>query len=111
MKCSIKYSPTALRDLNRVMNEVFEASKDHNITSKYINDLLDKIEAKRDFPLSGAPLYYENLFTGYYFVVFKSYLAFYRFENKTMYVDRILYGKSDYMRTLKMPQEDTEEST
>lgn len=108
MKCSIKYSPIALRDLDRVKSEVFEASKDQNITSRYMNDLLDKIEAKRDFPLSGSPLYYKNLFTGYYIVIFKSYLAFYRFDNNTIYVDRILYGKSDYIRTLRLPNEDTE---
>ena len=40
------------------------------------------------------------MFTGFYFVVFKSYLAFYKVEGDRMLVSRVVYGKSDYMRTL-----------
>ena len=61
---------------------------------------MDQIAAKRDFPNSGSPLYYEGMFTGFYFVVFKSYLAFYKVEGDRMLVSRVVYGKSDYMRTL-----------
>ena len=45
---------------------------------------------------------YGHTFTGYYFVIFKAYMAFYRLENNTMLIDRILYGKSDYMRILQI---------
>ena len=69
---------------------------------KYLDDLMNKIEAKADYPKSGSPLYYENGFTGYYYVVFKAYLAFYRIENNSMLVDRVLLGKSDYMRILHL---------
>ena len=100
MSYQIEYSKTAIRDLDRVWAEVFEASKDIETTEKYIEELLDKVEKKSDYPESGAPLYYENTFTGYYFVVFKAYLAFYRLEKETMLVDRVLFGKSDYMRIL-----------
>ena len=40
------------------------------------------------------------MFTGYYYVVFKSYMAFYRLEGDMMCIDRIIYGKRDYMRLL-----------
>ena len=102
MSYQIEYSKTAIRDLDRVWAEVFEASKDIETTEKYIEELLDKVEKKSDYPESGAPLYYENTFTGYYFVVFKAYLAFYRLEKETMLVDRVLFGKSDYMRILHL---------
>ena len=65
MKYNVIYSPSALRDLDRVWSEVFEASKDLSVTEKYIDDLLDKIEDRSLQPKSGAPLYYENSFTGY----------------------------------------------
>ena len=100
MKYKVKYSKSAIRDLDRVWSEIFEASKNQNITIKYIDDLMNKIEEKADYPKSGSPLYYENGFTGYYYVVFKAYLAFYRIENNSMLVDRVLLGKSDYMRIL-----------
>ena len=80
----------------------FEASKDYDIAAQYVNELMDKVEAKAEHPKSGAPLYYEDSFTGYYFVVFKSYLAFYRLENGVILVDRILFGKSDYLKVLRL---------
>jgi plasmid stabilization system protein ParE len=102
MKYKVKYSKSAIRDLDRVWSEIFEASKNQNITIKYIDDLMNKIEEKADYPKSGSPLYYENGFTGYYYVVFKAYLAFYRIENNSILVDRVLLGKSDYMRILHL---------
>ena len=100
MKYKVEYSKAAIRDLDRVWAEVFEASEDYDIITRYMDDLMDKIEAKADFPKSGSPLYYQDSFTGYYFIVFKAYLTFYRLENGTMLIDRVLFGRSDYMRNL-----------
>ena len=100
MTGSVQYSPTAIRDLDRVWEEVYEACCEFDVTARYLNGLLDKIESKAEHPLSGAPLYYENSFTGYYYVVYKAYLAFYRVDQGVMYVDRVLFGRSDYLRNL-----------
>ena len=100
MSYQIEYSPVAIRDLDRVYTEVREASGSEEIASRYVLDLMDQIAQKRDFPKSGAPLYYESGFTGYYFVVFKAYMAFYRVREDRLLVDRVLYGRSDYLRTL-----------
>ena len=102
MKYKVQYSKSAIRDLDRVWAEVFEASKSYDIIKKYIDDLMDKVEAKADYPKSGSPLYYQDSFTGYYFVVFKAYLAFYRLEDDVMHIDRVLFGRSDYMRYLHL---------
>lgn len=63
---------------------------------------MDTVEAKADYPKSGAPLYYEDSFTGYYFVAFKAYLAFYRIEDDQLLVDRVLFAASDYLRHLHL---------
>ena len=102
MRYTVEYSQAAIRDLDRVWLEVFEASKSYDITEKYINDLMDKVEEKANFPKSGSPLYYQDSFPGFYFVVFTAYLAFYRLENQTMLIDRILLGRSDYLRDLHL---------
>lgn len=34
------------------------------------------------------------------FVTFKSYMVFYKVETDRMLVSRVVYGKSDYMRTI-----------
>ena len=100
MEYRVEYSKAAIRDLDRVWAE---ASQSKEVTREYLDKLLDKIEAKANFPASGSPLYYENSFTGYYFIVFKAYLIFYRIkEDSITSVDRILYGKSDYLRHLHL---------
>lgn len=96
----IVYSPIAIRDLDRVWAEVYEVSSDFDIAEKYIDDIMDCISQKRAFPKSGSPLYYEGTFTGYYFVKFKAYLAFYRVKDECVYVERVVYAKSDYMRII-----------
>ena len=100
MSYKIQYSPTAIRDLDRVWAEVCEASKEPEIASRYVDELMDRVSEKREFPKSGSPLYYEGSFTGYYFIVFKAYMAFYRIQDDRILVDRVVYGKSDYMRMI-----------
>jgi plasmid stabilization system protein ParE len=38
--------------------------------------------------------------TNYRFLVCGSYIAFYRHEDKTVFVDRVLYGRRDYVKIL-----------
>ena len=102
MKYKVRYSRQAIRDLDRVWAEVYEASKSAETAEQYVTDLLDRVEDKADFPKSGSPLYYQDSFTGYYFVVFKAYLAFYRLENDVLLIDRVLFDRSDYMRCLHL---------
>ena len=98
MKCS--YSPRAEEDLLRIQDEVFEASRDRDVTEKYLADLMNKVEAKAEYPRSGTPLYWFERFTGYYYVVFKAYMAFYYPADEGIRIERILYAKSDYIRQL-----------
>ena len=100
MSYRIEYSQAAIRDHDRVWNEVYEASKEADIATRYVDGLMDCVAEKRAFPKSGAPLYYENGFTGYYYVVFKAYMAFYRIVEERILVDRVVFGRSDYMRII-----------
>ena len=100
MSYRIEYYQAAIRDLDRVWNEVYEASKEADIATRYVDGLMDCVAEKRAFPKSGAPLYYENGFTGYYYVVFKAYMAFYRIVEERILVDRVVFGRSDYMRII-----------
>ncbi|MBR0113750.1 MAG: type II toxin-antitoxin system RelE/ParE family toxin [Firmicutes bacterium] len=102
MKYPIMYSPAAVRDLDRTWSEVFDASKSIDIADRYVEELMEAVKKKEEFPASGSPLYYEDLFTGYYYVVFKAYIAFYRIESGKVLVDRVLYGKSEYLRKLDL---------
>ena len=96
----IDYSPEAIRDMDAIFDDILMVSCDLDITHRYLDDLQDKIESMVKHPKTGTPLYDEELFTGYYSVRFKEYLAFYRLEGTMMYVDRVLQRKRDYMSIL-----------
>ena len=102
MKYEITYSPIAIDDLDCIYDEVFQASLDENIANNYINELIDTIEIKADFPYSGTPLFFKNSLSIFRYVVYKSYIAFYYIENETIFVYRVLYSKSDYLQKLKI---------
>ena len=68
MKYTVVYSPKALKDLDRVWDEVFTASADITVTGRYLDDLLDKVDEKPACPFFGKPLYYQENFTGYYMI-------------------------------------------
>lgn len=100
MKYRIRYSLSAQKDMDAVWNGVLEASASYDIADKYLNDFLDKISTKRDFPESGKPLYYRGLFTGFYSVDFKAYKAFYRVRDGYIEVVRVLLAKMEYIKIL-----------
>lgn len=96
----IIYSPAAVSDLDRVWDEVYEASQSFDIADKYITDLRAAVSKKKNYPKTGTPLSFMGEFTGIYYVTFKEYMAFYRIYENRMEIGRILFARSDYMKTL-----------
>lgn len=102
MEYLVKYSRKAISDLEKVREEVFQACQDEDITNEYLENLVTKINGKKTFPESGSPLMFMGIFTGYRFVIYKAYIAFYSIENNMILVDRILPGKTDYLSILDL---------
>ena len=97
---SVRYSSQALKDLSAVWDDVYEASHEYDIADRYVDELMAKISGKKAFPLSGSPLLYGDLFTGYYYVNYKAYKTFYRVKDGTIDVSRIIMCKRDFMKIL-----------
>lgn len=96
----VVFSPTAMRDMDRVWDDVYEASKSFDIADAYVSEFTEKIIKKKEFPRSGIPLTYKGLFTGFYFVNYKKYNAFYRIKEDRVEVSRVLLATMDYMVVL-----------
>ena len=96
----LRYTPDAVRDMDAVWDGVYEASKSYDIADKYVNEFIGIIAAKKEFPMSGIPLLYRGLFTGFYSVNYKKYKAFYRINGEYVEVIRIIMAKMDYMKVL-----------
>ena len=113
MTYEIQYSPLAEEDLDRVWDEVCEASSDFDIADKYISDLREAVRQKKKYPKTGIPLTFMGEFTGIYYVHFKEYLAFYIICESYIRIARVLYARSDYIKILfgksEYTMEDTEE--
>lgn len=97
----IHYSPTALNDLDEIWTYLSQNLCNPIAAQNTINGIMDAVDMLSDQPEMGVPLYFlSGLNSGYRYVIHGNYMAFYRTNRTDVYVDRILYGKSDYMRVL-----------
>ena len=66
-----------------------------------MNRIMDAVDQLGEFAEMGAPLSsITDTRSDYRFLVSGSYLIFYRVCNSEVYVDRVLYGRRDYLRIL-----------
>jgi len=66
-----------------------------------VNSIQDSIDNLSTFPFLGAQLSsIVDVDTDYRFLVCGKYLAFYRVVGNTVCIDRVLYGKRDYISIL-----------
>ncbi len=100
MSYKVKYSDVAIKDISRMTNDVFAACLDKRTTNEYVNGLIKKINEKAVFPESGIPLLLSKKPTEHRYIIYKSYLAFYRIKGNDLIVERVLFGKSEYLKYL-----------
>ena len=106
----INYSRAATRDLEQIGDYIAEQLKNPQAALSTVNRIQDTIDKLAYFPLIGAPLssIYE-IDTDYRFLVCGNYLAFYRSQENKVLIDRILFGRRDYIVILfgDLPQDET----
>lgn len=107
----IKFSPDALADLKQTRTYIEEELCSKHAAANTISKIMEHIRGLADFPEIGAPLSsIVNFATDYRFLVCGNYTAFYRYEQNTVYIARVLYGRRDFMRILfkDVPEEEYE---
>ena len=98
---NLNYSPQALIDLDEIWEYIYEELKNPTAAMSTVEGIMDAVDVLRQFPLSGAPVRFPGgLDSGYRHVLHGNYMAFYRLSGTDIYVDRVIYGKRDYMRNL-----------
>lgn len=103
MKYNINYSPKALQDLDEIWEYISKDLFNPEAAENVVTSILDAVDVLGDFPESGAPLEpHINLDSPYRFVTSGNYIAFYRFEENTVFVDRVLYQKRNYVKLLSL---------
>jgi len=95
---SIEYSPLATSDLEQIGDYIEQDLMSPISAFNTISSIQDSIDNLSVFPLMGVQLSsIADVDTEYRFLVCGNYLAFYRYDEDTVYIDRIIYGKRDYI--------------
>ena len=101
MKFSVKFSPEALRDLDEIYDYISNTLNSPVAADHTVNKILGKTDFLAENPEIGTQLFFENdLYSGYRYMVSDNYLFFYRISGDSVYVDRVIYGKRDYMKLI-----------
>ena len=101
MKNKIHYAVEARRDLDDIWDYIVTDLCNASAAERVVNDILDVVEQLENFSEMGALLAsIANVDSDYRFIVSGNYLIFYRVSGMDVYVDRILYDRSDYLRSL-----------
>ncbi len=97
----IIFSPEAVKDLQETKAHITDELLSEQAANSTVSKILKNIRMLAEFPNSGAPLSGAvGIETDYRYLVCGNYTAFYRVENETVYIIRILYGRRDFMRIL-----------
>lgn len=101
MAVEVLYSPAAIRDLDAVWEWIAITNEEPSGADRTIADILERVDELADFPLSSTSLDTRcSIKSDWRFVESHGYLVFVRFCDNQLFVDRVISGKSDYLRRL-----------
>ncbi|MGI6404034.1 MAG: type II toxin-antitoxin system RelE/ParE family toxin [Oscillospiraceae bacterium] len=101
MKYRLRYSNQSRRDLDEIWDYIATELQNPPAAVRIVNAIMDSVDQLIDFAEMGAPLSsIANVESDYRFLVHGNYLTFYRVQGDEVYVDRVLYGRRDYLRIL-----------
>ncbi|MDR1469149.1 MAG: type II toxin-antitoxin system RelE/ParE family toxin [Spirochaetaceae bacterium] len=104
----LRISPDAKKDLRDIQTYISEKLESPRAALNVVSTIIEKIKSLRRFPGKGILLSSKVRFeTNYRFLISGSYLIFYRYENETVFVDRVIYAKRDYIKILFPEYKDT----
>lgn len=101
MADTLKYSPKAMKDLDNIFDYIASELKEPVVAGNMVNGILEQHDKLKEFSGIGA-IYKlpDGAETVYRYLVHKDYLSFYRVENNTIFIDRVLNGRMDYINIL-----------
>ncbi len=107
----IKLSSKAKADLLGIREYIAVDLENESAADAVISKILRDIRRLREYALLGASLSsITNINSEYRYLISGNYMVFYRAYSKEVFVDRILYGRRDYLRVLFGDTEEVSES-
>ena len=94
-------SEAALIDLTEIKQYITTELGSPSAANKIVSNITQSIRKLEEYPELGSKLSsIINIETNYRYLVCGNYLIFYRIEKSSILVDRILYGRRDYIKIL-----------
>lgn len=104
-------SQAAQDDLTEIKAYISEELENPTAAFSTVGRITKSIRILKNHAMAGAPLSsVANVDNDYRFLVSGNYMVFYRAIGSEVYVDRILYGRRDYLRVLFGDVLETEQS-
>ena len=101
MKNKLYLSQEAQRDLDEIWDYIASELGNTAAAEQTVGAILDDIDQLRNFAELGVPLFsIARVESDHRVLVTGNYLTFYRVGEKEVYVDRVLYGRRDYLCAL-----------
>ena len=101
MKNNIRYSAESRRDLDDIWDYIVSELQNRVAAERVVDRILDAVERLKDFAEMGALLSsVADVGGDYRFLVSGNYMVFYRVNGRDFFIDRVLYGRRDYLRVL-----------
>ena len=95
------YSPLAKQDLDEIFDYIAYELENPSSATETVNAILDATESLEGFPFIGSPVKGLPFCTDEYrFLSARNYLIFYRVTDSSIFIDRILYNRRDYLPLL-----------
>lgn len=103
MKHRVVYSPESRRDLDGIWEYIKYSLQNPSSAVHTVERIMDEIDQLEIFPDIGALLSsIAEVESDERFLVTGNYLTFYRVRGDTVFIDRILNGRCDYLRILQL---------
>ena len=112
MKNRIHYSLESRRDLDDIWDYIVSELQNRSAAERVTNRIMDAVDQLKNFAELGTPLSsITDVSSEYRYLVSGNYMVFYRVQGSDVYIDRVLYGRSNYMSILfnDLLREDTAE--
>ena len=94
-------SELAQSDLAEIKAYIADELENPSAAIAAVRKITKDIRGLKDYALMGAPLSsIADIQSDYRFIVTGNYITFYRVYGNEVYVDRVLYGRRDYLRIL-----------
>ena len=96
----VVFSPIARQDAMEAVDYIGFKLQNKPSARKLMDRIQKALVTLGQFPESGTPLTYPGIASVYRYLMCGNYMMFYHISKETVYIDRVLYGRRDYLSIL-----------